>query len=282
MSDDSDISSFSSSSTELVDPRKVVIECLNEKTIELKVKGKVIFVTLNERIGKESDTMPELSFLCIDGKEVNDSRTMDEMDVSDGCVIVQKMSPLSNLLRPDTLTPSVVSSIVEYVENVEIWKVERILTNSLFLEIGEVMKIKKENYYPILTILTSIGYRYCLSDLYADPLYRPMEGCGIVKILEDDCERVLKSEIIGDEKERKEKDTIILAYSLIMNNHDIKSTLLKRIIEYLIKMISKSFVDSSLLNVGMKVAVALYGLIYCSVLSLSFHYSIFSFSSFYS
>jgi hypothetical protein len=97
-----------------------------------------------------------------------------------------------------------------------------------------------------------------------------MEDCGIVKILKDGCERVLKSEGTGDEKERKENDTIILAYSFIMRGKAIESSLLKRIIEYLIKMISKCFVDSSLLNTGMKAAVALFGLDYSLFLSLSF------------
>jgi hypothetical protein len=225
--------------------------------------------------------MPELSFLYIDGKEANDEQTLDEMGVSDGCVIVQKMSPLANLLKADTLTPSVVSSVVEYVENMEIWKVERILTNSLFGTLGEEMNLKKENYYPIVTILTSIAYKHSLSGYYPDTLYNPMEKCGIVKILKEECERVLKSEVPGDEEERKEKDSIILGYSLIMRYQDIESSLLKRIIEYLIKMISKCVVDSSLLNVGMKAAVALSGLSFGLLLSLSFSYSIFS-SSFYS
>jgi hypothetical protein len=97
-----------------------------------------------------------------------------------------------------------------------------------------------------------------------------MEQCGIVKILKEDCERVLKSEITGDEEERKEKDTVILAYSLILRERVIELSLLKRITEYLIKMISKCVVDTSLLNVGMKAAVALDGLDYCLFLSLSF------------
>jgi hypothetical protein len=159
---------------------------------------------------------------------------------------------------------------VEYIENAEIWKVERILRNSLFGKIGEVMKKKKENYYPIVTILTSIGYRHALSGYDRDKLYTPMDQCGIVKILKEDCERVLKSEVIGDEEERKKKDTVILAYSLAMWNKSIESSLLKRITEYLTTMISKCVVDSSLLNVGMKAAAALYGLSRCLFLSLSF------------
>jgi hypothetical protein len=170
---------------------------------------------------------------------------------------------------------------LEYVENVAIWKLERILTNSFFKKIEELMKLKKENYYPIVNILTSIAYRHSLSPYMAEKLYTPMEGCGIVKILEDDCERLLKSEVIGDEEVRKKKDTIILLYSLTMWNQWIESSLLKRITEYLIKMISNCVVDSSLLNVGMKTVVSLELLRFGLFLSLSFSYSIFS-CSFYS
>jgi hypothetical protein len=66
-----------------------------------------------------------------------------------------------------------------------------------------------------------------------------------------------------------------------MRGCQIESSLLKKIKEYLIKMISKCVVDSSLLNVGMKAAVALDSLNYSLYLSLSFSSSIFS-CSFYS
>jgi hypothetical protein len=126
----------------------------------------------------------------------------------------------------------------------------------------------------------SISNRYENGD-NAGRLYYPMENAGIVKILEDDCERVLKSEITGDEEEREKKDTISLAYSLIMYGRTIELSLLKRIPVYLIKMISKCFVDASLLNVGMKAAVALFGLNIGLFLSFSFSSTIFS-CSFYS
>jgi hypothetical protein len=189
------MSSVRSSSTELGEKRKVVVVCQDGKRIQFLVTRKETFGELNERVRNKSNLLRELSCLYIGEKEVNESRTMDEMDVSDGCVIVQKMSPLANLLKPDTLTPSVLSSIVEYVENVELWTMDRILTNSLFGKIGEVMKRKYDIYYPIVTILTSIGYRHAVSGYPAYQLYDPMEECGIVKMLQDDCEKALKSEI---------------------------------------------------------------------------------------
>jgi hypothetical protein len=81
--------------------------------------------------------------------------------------------------------------------------------------------------------------------------------------LKEACERVLKSEMIGDEKEKKEKDTIIVAYSLIITDNSVESSLFKRIPGCLIKIISKCVLDSSLLNVGMKAAIALDGLRCC-------------------
>jgi hypothetical protein len=215
---------------------------------------------------------------------------MDEMDVSDGCVIVQKMSPLANLLIQDTLTPSIVLSIVEYIETVEIWKIERIMTNSFFKRLSELMKEKKDKYYPILSILTSIAYQHAMNKDNADTLYKTMNMCGIVTILEKECKKVVDSEK-GEEKEKLEqRDNIILTYSLIMGFQymelsfikeifkylikmitvlafSLKSgwqimapSLLKKIMEYLIKMIEKCIVDSSLLNVEMKAVVPLYSL----------------------
>jgi hypothetical protein len=261
------------------DDKKVWIECVNWKRNEFIVRGGFTFGELNKDVAKHSDVLAELSFLCFQGKEINDEKTMEEMDVSDGCVIVQKMSPLVNLLKPDTLTPSVVSSLVKYVENAEILKVKRISTTSLFEKLREMMKKKKENYYPIVTIHTSIAYRHSLSDSDKDELYRPMDNGGIFKILEDECQRVLKSEISEDEEVRKEKDNVVLAYSLIMRWRTIELSLLERIAEYLIKVVLKCVVDSSLLNVGMKASVALYGLSCSLFRSVSFSYSIF-FSSF--
>jgi hypothetical protein len=121
------------------DDMEILVECVNGKKIEMIVNMKETFRELNERVTKESHVMSELSFLYIEEKEVNESRTIDEMDVSDGCVIVQKISPLANLLKPDTLTPSVVSSVVEYVETVEIWNAERILTNAFSGKAAELI-----------------------------------------------------------------------------------------------------------------------------------------------
>jgi hypothetical protein len=253
---------------------------VNGKRIELIVKEKETFEELNKRIGKESDVLPELSFLCIGDKEVNESRTMDEMDVSDGCVIVQKMSPLANLLKSDTLTPSVISSIVEYIETVEILKVERILTHSFFGRLSEMMNEKKDKYYSIVSILTSIAYRYTISRLDENALYAPMNECGIIMMLRKECEKLIDCDQEDGEKKSEEKDIVILGYSLAMRIKLMESSLLKKIFNYLVKMIEKCVVDLSLLNVGMKAAVALYGLRCCLLLSLSFCYSIFSTSSY--
>jgi hypothetical protein len=191
MSDNSDISPILSP-PELSDERKVVVECVNEKRIELIVKEKETFEELNKRIGKESDVLPELSFLCIEDKEINDSKTMDEMDVSDGCVIVQKMSLLADLLKPDTLTSSLVSSIVEYVETVEILKVEGTLTYSFFGRLAVLMNEKNDNYYPIVSILTSIAFRHGISQLDEDTLYNPINKCGIATILKKECDKLIE------------------------------------------------------------------------------------------
>jgi hypothetical protein len=53
------------------DERKIIVECVNEKKIELIFNMNETFEELNERVAKESDVMSELSFLYIDGKEVN-------------------------------------------------------------------------------------------------------------------------------------------------------------------------------------------------------------------
>jgi hypothetical protein len=223
--------------TEVVDEKKVYVECVHEKRIELIVKIKETFEELNERVTKKSDVLPELSFLCFEEKEINNSRTLDEMDVSDGYLIVQKISPLANLLKPDILTPSIVSSLMDYVETVEILKVERILTNSFFGRLSELMNEKIDKYYPIISILTSIVYRHSMSQYDTSKLHKPMNECGIIMILEKQREKVVESEK-GDGKEKSEEKVIaILAYSLIIFGNAIETSLLKRITEYLIKMI---------------------------------------------
>jgi hypothetical protein len=115
----------------------------------------------------------------------------------------------------------------------------------------------------------------------ASELNDSMNKYGIIKILKKECEKVVECEKRDEKEKSEEKDTVILAYSLIMRNERMESSLLKEIAEYLTKIIKHCLVDSFLLNVGMKAAVAHNNILYCLFVSLSFCYSISS-SSFYS
>jgi hypothetical protein len=124
-----------------VNPFEIIVDCVNGRK-------QPVHVTIHTRcfaVGNAS--CPEMKIpiglagILIGDKEIDPQRTMFEMKLVEGSVVVQKLCPLSDLfLKSDSLTPSIVMPMVEYAKTVSLAKLNNNCSQKFFDEFCQIVK----------------------------------------------------------------------------------------------------------------------------------------------
>jgi hypothetical protein len=105
----------------------------------------------------------------IEDKEIDRQQTIAEMYLVEGCVVVQKLCPLSELfLRSDSLTPPLLVSMVEYLKTVSKTKLYKNCTQELFDEFCQIVKkyeVNEEVYHCLISLLSVMLSREIHADI---------------------------------------------------------------------------------------------------------------------
>jgi hypothetical protein len=93
--------------------------------------------------------------VCIGEVEIDEIRTSGELDGVEGQVVSFRLCPLADLiLKPNSLSVSMIMKMKEYVETVRFSKLERNLTKELMIEMKKAMEKNKGK----LEICNSLQY----------------------------------------------------------------------------------------------------------------------------
>jgi hypothetical protein len=123
-------------------------------------------------------------------------------------------------------------------------------------------KENKERYYVILSVLSSFAYRGALNPEGHNLFFSLISNASLVTSIENDVEEILIKGMRAVEEESKEKDIIVLYYSLLMFEQKLRSPILLGMVIYLTKKIEKLKFNPLLMFYCMKASLGLKAICY--------------------
>jgi hypothetical protein len=180
--------------------------------------------------------------IIIEGKEVNEYRTVNEMDLKEGSDLKVKLSGLGEMiLKKEKLTSVVVEKAVEAVRKVPLEILKRNITSTYLKEVKEMIE-KYKNEIDISCLmekfLFEIGYRGVTSTRWQEFNYFKLEAeqNGIVEYFEERVKRIVNA---GEESERmsEKEERIMLIFSLLMKWEKVERQFGGKLVRRLLRII---------------------------------------------
>jgi hypothetical protein len=207
-----------------------------------------------------------LAGIMIEDKEIDPQLTMAEMKLVSGNVVVQKLCPLSDLfLKSDSLTPSIVIPIVEYVKTVSRTKLDRNCSQKLFDELYQIVKkyeVNEEVYHCLMSILIVILYRGITAGIYSvNHYYDRINQSGIETELTVNVKKFVEEKEKDGKTMDEKKEEIVFAYSWMMKGWKIETSLLLPLANILVGILERSVNEGEKGEAQLKAPLALRGIV---------------------
>jgi hypothetical protein len=200
--------------------------------------------------------------IMIGDKEIDPQRTMFEMELVEGSVVVQKLCPLSDLfLKSDSLTPSIVMPMVEYARTVSKSKLDINRSVELFVAFATILKkheVNEEIYHCLMSLLITILYRKFSATPVGSIDYCEQEtksGIGT--------ELTLKVKKIVEEREKDGKkmdereEEIVFGYSWLEKDQEIEPSVVLSLLNIFMGILERGTKEGENGEAEMKAVFAL-------------------------
>jgi hypothetical protein len=203
-----------------------------------------------------------LADIKIGGKEIDPQRTMAEMKLVEGSVVVQKLCPLSDLFqKSDSITCSLVMPMVEYVKTVSKSKLDKNCSQEFFDEFCQIVKkyeVNEEVYHFLMSILSAILSRGIPAGFYSsNQYYNRINKSGIETELTMNVKKIVEERENDGKKMDEREEEIVFAYSWLMKGEKIKRPLLLPLTNIVVVIMERSVKEGEKGEDEMKAALAL-------------------------
>jgi hypothetical protein len=246
----------------LVNPFEIIAICANGRKLHVPVTIHTRMLAIGNASCPEMKVPIGRADIMIGDKEIDPQRTMFELDLEDGSVVFQKLCPLSDLfLKSDSLTPSIVMPMVEYVKTVSKSKLDKNCSHEFFNEFCQILKKYEGNeevYHCLMSVLNKILYRGISADLGSSNQYfdRIIES-GIETEIALNVKKIVEEREKDGKKMDERKEEILIAYSWLMKHEKIDSSLLLPLTNILVGILERSVKEGEKGEAEMKAALAL-------------------------
>jgi hypothetical protein len=252
-----------------VNPLEIIVDCANEKKLHVHVTMHTRCLAVGNASCTEMKIPIGLDDIMIGHKEIDPQRTMFEMKLAEGSVVVQKLCPLSDLfLKSDSLTPSIVMPMVEYVKTVSKTKLYKNCTLEFFIEFCQILKkyeVNEEVSHCLMSLLSVIIYRGISADIYLDnQYYYRITQSGVKTELTRNVKKIVEERKKDGKKMDERKEEIVFTYSWMMKWKSIEQSLLLPLTNILLGIIARSVKEGEKREAEMKAALALRCIVECT------------------
>jgi hypothetical protein len=219
----------------LVDPIDIVVECVNDKIIPICVKHSTRFIEIANETCKTLKLPIGSVEMIIGESEVNEYRTMSEMEVESGIRLKYRMRVIGNIfVSKEKLTVEKMKEGIKYIEKVPFSTCKRIMGQRMFSEIKKKISENEKNeeiYSSLISFLKMMLYRGVgvESGNGMNSFYYGMRDSGLDEMIENKVKEIVFSE--GKKKSEMnecERD-MILGYSFVMKRMNIEKELLLKL-----------------------------------------------------
>jgi hypothetical protein len=231
--------------------------------------------------------------MMIGESEVNEYRTMSEMDIKSGIRLKCRMNVIWKIfVSKEKLTVEKISEGLKYVEKVLFSTVERIMSQGMFPEIKKKISENEKNeeiYSSLISLLKMILYRAAgMESGYGGNFFSyEMKESDLFEMIENKVKEIVVDERKKNSEMNECERDMILEYSFLMKNDEIEKELLKKLWKCLILIvqdgISKEKKKEEIEGlIGLRCICEWWSFFLSSFSLFLFHFSIdFYFSSFY-
>jgi hypothetical protein len=250
----------------LVKPFELIVVCANGRKLPVHVTDH----TRCFAVGNASCTEMKIPFgvadLMIGDNEIDPRRTMAEMNLVEGAVVVQKLCPLSDLfLKSDSLTPSLVMPMVQYVKTVSKTKLDKNCSQEFFYHFCSIVKkyeVNEEVYHCLMSLLSVILYRGIPAGLiYSNQYYYRINESRIETELKLKVKKIVEEREKDGKKIDERKEDIVFAYSWLMKHQEIEPSLWLSLANILLGIVETSVKEGEKEETETKAALALRSLV---------------------
>jgi hypothetical protein len=243
-------------------PFEIIVDCANGRKISVPVADHTRCFAVRNASCTEMKIPIGLAEIMIGNKEIAPYRTISQMKLVEGSVVVQKLYPLSDLfLKSDCLTPSLVVEMMEYVNTVSKTKLDKNCSKDLFVAFATILKKYEGNeevYHCLMSLLSKILYRGIPADRYSTNQYSwKINGSGIETELELNVTKIVVEREKDGKKMEEREEEIVFAYSFLMKWKPIDPSLLLPLANILVGILERCGKEGEKREAEMKAALAL-------------------------
>jgi hypothetical protein len=243
-------------------PFEIIVECANGRKLHVPVTIHTRLLAVGNSSCTEIKIPLGLADIMLGDKEIDLQRTMAEMQLVEGDVVVQKLCPLSDLfLKSDSLTLSLIMPMVEYAKTVPKSKLDKNCSQEFFNEFYQIVKKyegNKEVYHWLMSILSKVLYRGIPADIYSSNQYcDPINGSGIETELTVNVKKIVEEREKDGKTMDERKEEIVFAYAWVMKYRSIEPSLVLPLANILVGIMERSVNEEEKGEAEMKAAIAL-------------------------
>jgi hypothetical protein len=248
--------------TRLINPFEIIVDCSNGRKLLVHVTRQTRLLAVGNASCPEMKIPIGLAGIMIGDKEIDQQRTIAEMELVEGSVVVQKLYPFSNLfLKSDSLTPSIILPMVQYVKTVSKTKLDNNCSEKLFDRFCWILKKYEGNeevYHCLMSILSKIYYRGISTGLgNFNQYFDRINLYGIETELTVNVKKIVEEREKDGKKMDEKEEEIVFAYSWLMKRKDNEKSLVLPLANILVGILERSVKEEEKEEAEMKAVLAL-------------------------
>jgi hypothetical protein len=198
--------------------RKISVSGFNEQLMNISVSSHTLISSVKSIYSKTFGIMSETLDVYFGEKEICEERTIDEMEISEGNMMTMKSNMIGRIFDGKSICDeTIVKSILDYIENMKLEKVKKIITKEFLNEVKKLTESEKDNQktlFSLFSIISSLAYRVSLNTAFFPEFYVNVKESGVEKIFEEEAKRMVSEK--DKENMRNEESDVVIGYALMM------------------------------------------------------------------
>jgi hypothetical protein len=229
----------------LVDAFDVAVECENDKSVPICVSPSTRFVEIADETRKTLKLPLGSVEMIIGESEVNEDRTMSEMEIESGIRLKYRMNAIGNIFgSKEKITVEKISEGIKYVEKVPFSTLKRIMRNEVVSEMKKKISENEKNeeiyssLISFLKMMLSRGVGVESGNVW-NSCFPGMRESGLKEMIENKVKEIVFDEEKKDSEMNECERDMIVGYSFLMKDWSVEKKLLEKLCKCLILIVGK-------------------------------------------
>jgi hypothetical protein len=246
---------------------KIIVQSGDGKEYPVRITPKCRLQSVVSAICAPLNLPVVLGEISVGDSRYGQYRTLKEMDISEGDVVIFDICPLGEMiLKQKSTSPSIFEEAISYVESISFTQLERNITTTFLSEVKRTMDGSRENREKsgaLKRLILSIAFRGVIScEIWKNNSFDGIfKESGMLTQLEEESKMIVKGEGGCPQKVEIEKEETVLSYVLLIKNVSLSdSSFGKKLCTFLFGCVERMMKSGEKGERGMRMCLGLEGL----------------------